>query len=149
MVKKEYNIGDTVWIYGINRNNTPIKGEVIHSLEIPNFIDTYYVVSVPTHIEPLLELRTWHNISQDEHGPIGAFRQLSGDMGPTKKFLSKTGVTLESSTEEEEDAPSAEQIHSALEKSIANYVHAPLVLKETKLAKPRRRFTKKIPRNEK
>ena len=73
-VKKSYNVGDAVWVYGINRNNTkPTQGKVIKIVDLSDTGHTdspHYIISIPTHIEPLLEIRTWHNISQDERGPI-------------------------------------------------------------------------------
>lgn len=79
-VKKLYDLGDTVWIYGVSRDqNKPTKGTVVRifGLEDWGYPDEqdFYVISVPTGITPLLEVRTWETISQDEKGPVGAFRQ--------------------------------------------------------------------------
>lgn len=132
-VKTTYDVGDTVWVYGITIKNTLTKGSVVHSLSIPGYSDTYYVIAIPTEIEDLLELRTWHNISQDEHGPSGAFRSIK-NINTTKKFLAKTGVVVDQV--DNEDEPTEAEIHAALEKSRINVQHQPLVLKENK---PKRR----------
>ncbi len=139
-VKKEYNIGDTVWVYGITQSNKITKGSIVHKLEIPGYVDTQYIIAIPTHIEDLLEIRTWHNISQDAQGPIGAFRALGEELASTKKFVRRTGFT--SSDEIEElDEPTAEEIHAAIEKSRQATTHSPLVLKENK--PKRRNFSRK------
>lgn len=138
-IKKDYSVGDTVWIYGITRVNKPTEGKVVHKLEIPGFSEMHYIISVPTEIEPLLEIRTWHNISQDAKGPIGAFRDLGQRMAATQKFVSKVGFTFDDPLEEL-DEPTAEEIHAAIEKSQKATIHQPLHIKEHK---PRRRFNKK------
>lgn len=140
-IKTDYEIGDIVWIAGITRrNNKLVKGKVILKLNIPNYSDIHYVIEIPTEIEPLLEIRNWATISQDEHGPVGLFRNLTANKDSTNKFISKLGYT--EPEELEDDEPTAEQIHKAIEQSIDNNVHPPLVLKETK-TKTRRRFSKR------
>ena len=150
-VKKSYNVGDTVWIYGVDQRNNKIKkGTVVKkfTIDYDGFnAETQYVIAIPTEIEYLLELRTWHNISQDDQGPVGSFREVVQDIVATKKLLSRTGLTLETNQDEvhnEDDEISADLIHAALEKSQKDGVHQPFNLKETK--KPRRRFVKKKPK---
>jgi len=140
MIKKSYNVGDTVWIYGIDlRSNKSKKGTIVKSFTIDQegFRDNeYYVVTIPNEIEPLLEVRTWHTISQDEQGPVGGFREISSDIDVAKKVLSKTGMTMEVDFSDDdffdEDEVSPEKIRAALEKSQEAVSHAPLNLKETK-----------------
>jgi hypothetical protein len=144
-VKKSYKVGDTVWIYGINRSNVkPTQGTVIKSLDLSGAGYTYehYVIEVPTHIEPLLEIRTWHNISQDAQGPVGSLRGLNIEStikhAATLGFITDDNPLLD--TETDEEGPSAEQIHAALEKSQMEMEHTPLNLKSEK---PKRRYFKK------
>jgi hypothetical protein len=168
-IKKKYNIGDTVWIYGIGNNKKSTKGTVIKSFKIDyeGFNDeTQYVVAVPTEIDDLLELRTWHTISQTEHGHVGSIREAFINAEPARKILARTGMTFVSEDKQEftgdghdgmgttseefdryyehmvdEDGPSADEIHAALEKSKVASQHAPLVIKDSK---PRRRnFSRK------
>jgi hypothetical protein len=145
-VKKQYAVGDTVWIYGINRSNTkPVQGKVIKAIDLSGAGYTYehYVIEVPTHIEPILEVRTWHNISQDEKGPVGSLRTI-GNFESTIKFAGTVGFAFDDSpvldSADEEDGPSAEEIHAALDQSLKNTEHAPLNLKTEK---PKRRYFKK------
>jgi len=149
-VKKFYKVEDTVWIYGINRSNTkPVQGRVIKVVDLGDagYSDVHYIIEVPTHIEPLLEVRTWHNISQDETGPVGSLRDL-GNFESTIKFAGTVGFAFDDnpeldSTLEDEDGPSAEEIHAALDQSLKNTEHAPLNLKAEK---PKRRYFKKKPK---
>ena len=145
-VKKSYNVGDAVWIYGINRSNVKsVSGTVIKAIDLNDAGYTYehYVIEIPSHIEPILEIRTWHNISQDATGPVGSLREL-GNIESTIKFASTVGFafddnpTLDSDTEE--DGPSSDEIHAALQKSQMEMEHAPLNLKDNK---PKRRYFKK------
>ena len=100
-VKKHYELGDTVWVYGISRTNTkPTKGTIVHSF-ILEYVgcsgDVQYVISIPNEIEPLLEIRTWHNISQDQHGPVGAFRSVVSrqNIDAVDKKLSQIGLVID------------------------------------------------------
>jgi hypothetical protein len=148
-VKKSYNVGDTVWIYGINRSNVkPAQGKVIKVINLSEAGYTtgeHYIVEVPSHIEPLLEVRTWHNISQDEKGPVGSLRNL-GNFESTIKFAGTVGFAFDDNPEldsDPEDDISPDQIHAALDKSLKDTEHAPLNLKSEK---PKRRYFKKKPK---
>lgn len=149
-IKKEYSVGDEVWIYGINRSNTkPAKGKVIKIVDLSDAgyaIGPFYIIEIPTHIDPLLEIRSWESISQDEKGPVGALRHI-GNFESTIKFASRVGFAFDDDTsadssltsEHDEDSDeeiSPEQIHAALEKSRKGTSHQPLIIKENK---PRRR----------
>jgi hypothetical protein len=144
-IRKRYNIGETVWIYGIYvRNDVAVQGRVIHrfNLNFDGFDSTveHYVIAVDSHIEPLIEVRTWETISQDEQGPVGGLRGLENTAD--RKILAKTGFDVSGSytyldNDEESDDPTPEQIHAAMERSQQTAVLPPLVLKDSK-AKPRR-----------
>jgi hypothetical protein len=143
-VKQEYNIGDTVWIYGVGNNTKPTKGTVVKSFTIDyeGFNkELHYVIAVPTHIEYLIEVRTWHTISQDENGPVGSLREI-GSLAATNKIAARTGYIYDPDSHYNDDAPSEDQIHAALEKSINSHNHQPLIIKEAK-ANPRRKFARK------
>jgi len=150
-IRQKYNIGETVWIYGIYvRNDVPVAGRIIHRfhLNFENFDPAveHYVIAVDSHIEPLIEVRTWETISQDEQGPVGGLRGLEDTAD--RKVLAKTGFDLGGSytyaeNDEESDEPTPEQIHAAMERSQQTAVLPPLVLKETRSAKQPRRYNKK------
>ena len=134
--KKEYSVGDTVWIYGGGPKNKLIKGKVIKTVDLRDqgwAIGPHYIIEIPTHIDPLLEIRTWDTISQDDRGPVGCFRNI-GDMVATIKKVKSTGFIYDDEYDEDEISP--EQIHAALEKTQKDISHQPLVIKESK---PRRR----------
>lgn len=141
-IKKEYNVGDDVWIYGVGLKNKLTKGKIIKIVDLSDqgwAVSPHYIIEIPTHIDPLLEIRTWDSISQDDKGPVGAFRNLGSILATIKK-VKTTGFTYDDEYEEDE-GPTAEQIHAALEKAQKEVSHQPLVLKESK---PKRRpFRKK------
>lgn len=157
-VKKKYNIGDTVWIYGVTRqSNKSTEGTVVKAFNIEGYTDMHYVVSIPTEIEPLLELRTWQTISQTKDGHVGSLRQAFEDPDAAHKMLARTGMAIISTDEEfegdghdgmgsfadEDDDVSPDAIHAALEKSQKDSSHGPLNLKTEK---PKRRYFKKKPK---
>lgn len=147
-VKKNYEIGDTVWIAGVNNRGTLTKGTVVKKFAIDfqgisNESD-YYIVSIPTHIESLLEVRTWETISQDEHGPVGCFRNIE-NFDSTNKILAQAGYRYEPNGIFDDDDPSPDEINAALEKSIGDHVHKPLIIRKPR---SRSRFRKKASKNE-
>lgn len=138
-VKKQYNINDDVWVHGINIKNTLTKGRVVSSIEIPGYNGIYYIIAIPTEIEDLLEIRTWENISQDENGPIGLFRDVK-NYDSCKRYLKKLG--LDEADSDDIFDPDPAEICAALEKSIDNSQHPPLIIKQNK-QKNNRRFGRK------
>jgi len=144
--KKTYAVGDAVWIYGINRSNTkPTQGTVIKIVDLEDAGYTngpHYIISIPTHIESLLEVRTWENISQDSKGPVGSLREI-GNIESTIKFAGTVGFAFDDDPALDtdiDDEISPEQIHAALAKSQEASKLQPLNLKQEK---PKRRYYKK------
>lgn len=147
-VKKKYNVGDTVWIYGVSRTNVKsTQGTVVKAFTIEGYNEVHYVVEIPTEIEPLLEIRTWQTISQTANGHVGSLREAFSDPDASHKMLSRTGMAVISKDETadggsfEEDDISPEAIHAALEKSQQDVSHGPLNLKTEK--PKRRNFARK------
>lgn len=72
MIKTKYEIGDTVWIHGLSRENKLTKGKIIEFVDLSSkgYHGIHYIVAVSTAIEDLLEIRTWETISQDAEGPV-------------------------------------------------------------------------------
>jgi hypothetical protein len=159
IVKKKYNIGDIVWIYGISKNNIKsTQGTVIKrfTIDYKNYNnEPHYLIEVPTEIEPLLEVRTWHTISQTKDGHVGSIRETFIDHDAARKMLSRVGMDVVSSEDEVsgddteiaheddmyEDGPSTEEIHAAMERSQQSSVLPPLNLKDHKPKK--RHFVRK------
>ena len=150
-VKKKYNVGDTVWVYGISRTNEKsTQGTVLKSfvIDYTGFNDEpHYVIGIPTEIEMLLEIRTWHSISQSKDGHVGSIREAISEPDAARKWLSTLGVKFTSEdghdvmgSSPEEDDPSADEIHAALEQSQKDGEHGPLV---TKQAPRKRQYFKK------
>ena len=141
-VKKNYSHGDSVWIYGVSRGNArPVKGKVIKTFDLSDCgynDEPHYLVEIPTEIEPLLEVRTWHTISQDATGPVGSLRELGSFIEPTVKFASRLGFVADDDYQPGDPTP--EEIQAAIDKSIKDVSHAPLNLKAEK---PKRRYFKK------
>jgi hypothetical protein len=156
-VKKKYNVGDTVWIYGISKDNIKsTQGKIlkVFTIDYDGFNnEPHYVIGVPTEIEMLLEVRTWHTISQTRDGHVGSIRDAFSNPDAAHKMLSRTGMAIISVDEElneesdrfeehmaEEDDIDPNLIHAALEQSQKDGEHGPLV---TKTNKPRKPYYKK------
>ena len=156
-VKKKYAVGDTVWIYGVNRdNNRSVQVTVIKvfTIDYSNYNkEPHYLVEIPTEIEPLLEVRTWHTISQSKDGHVGSVREAFGDSDASHRMLARTGIAFISTDDEVsedgtettheddmyEDGPSPEEIHAAMLRSQESGTVPPM--SPTKSTK--RRFYKK------
>lgn len=131
--KEVYNIGDTVWIAGVSRNNARLtQGTVIKVLDLQQegFTQPHYLISIPTHIETLLEIRTWETISEDARGPVGSLRNIGKGIDATIKFVNRVG--FQAHDDQMPDDPTPEEIHAAIEKSMKDATHPPLNLKDTK-----------------
>jgi hypothetical protein len=154
-VKKKYAVGDIAWIYGVRRSNDKsTQGKVIKVFTIEGYVETHYVIEIPTEIEPLLEIRTWHTISQTQDGHVGSLREAFSNPDAAHRMLARTGMAFISTDDEElkeesdrfeehmaeEDDIDPNLIHAALEQSQKDSEHGPLV---TKSNKPRRPYYKK------
>lgn len=131
-IKKQYELKDTVWVH--IGSNKLTKGKIVDYFDLEHAgysKDTeFYVVEIQTGIDPILEIRTWEQISQDANGPIGAYRELKELDFATKKFLGKVGIELPVVTEEEKNEfppvmdldkdpydPTPEEINAAIERA--------------------------------
>lgn len=123
--KTEYNLKDTAWIH--LGNGKLHKGTIVDIFDLEHAgypkETEFYIVSIATEIEPLLEVRTWEQISQDANGPIGCYRTLKEVNFAEKRFLGKVGITLPESAaapvEEFEDVydPTPEEVNAAIERA--------------------------------
>ena len=152
-VKKKYAVGDTVWIYGVTRDNIKsTQGTIlkVFTIDYDGFNkEPHYVIGIPTEIEMLLEIRTWHTISQTRDGHVGGIRDAFSNPDAAHKMLSRTGMAVISDDEElneetdrfeehmaDEDEVSPDAIHAALEQSQKDGEHGPLVTKPNKARRP-------------
>lgn len=144
-IKKNYDVGDTVWIHGISANNKLTQGRIIASVDLSSsgWTDLQYVVEIPTHIEPLLEIRSWHTISQDEHGPVGSLRDLNNVSDSDNKKMKQIGYLYSKDSHYDQDEPSPDKIMAALEKSQLATSHGPLILPKEKVQQKRKHFVRK------
>lgn len=88
-VKKIYDLGDDVWIYGVSvgLNNRITRATVVCVIDsMKGFQGPHYVVAVPSSIEPLLMIRTWETMSQDEYGPVGAIREIASHVSTDSEY---------------------------------------------------------------
>lgn len=123
MVAKYYNVGDTVWIYGVSLiENRLTQGTVvkIFQLESDQLEDQrdYYVISVPSAIENLLEVRTWETISQDAQGPVGAIRLVMDDNNTdsSHKKMSQLGYVYDFPSVSDPDDPSPDEVNAVIDR---------------------------------
>ena len=69
------------------------------------------------------------------------FREVTENLDSTHKMISRTGFSYDNENTPDSEEPSDEQIYAALEQSIHNSVHRPLILKDK--STPRRRPLRK------
>jgi hypothetical protein len=146
MTTTSYNIGDAVWIYGVSiLENKLTQGTLVKSFKLDDDSDrTYYVISVPTAIEPLLEIRTWETISQDSAGPVGGLRDVLSqlEIDSSHKKMSQLGYQYDLPSITDADDPSPEEINAVIERLNEESKHVILKPKTTR-AKPRYNNRKK------
>jgi hypothetical protein len=126
-IKKQYEINDDVWIHiGTGKLH---KGKVVEYFDLGHIGRSrdieYYVIELPTSIEPILEVRTWEEISQDAKGPLACYRNLK-ENAETFKKLGKLGIEMpikqdilsEVFDDCQDEDPTPEQVNAALDRSI-------------------------------
>lgn len=94
-IKKQYELKENAWIHlgdgKLHKGTVVDIFDLAHAGYDPGI--EFYIVAVDTEIEPLLEVRTWEQMSQDAKGPIGSYRGIKQDFA-TKKFLGKVGIVV-------------------------------------------------------
>jgi hypothetical protein len=157
-MKKEYNIKDKVWLH--LGEPKLVEGRVVEIIDLAHLKEGHspdhelYIIELKTGIDDVYEVRSFDQLSPDAKGPINLFRKL--DMKQVRengRYLGKVGmkipVTMPSPLVEiakeinnelnqEEDEPTADQIHAAIDGSIsAGHPHISDIIKPTK---PKRKF---------
>jgi len=123
--KTEYNLKETVWIH--LGNGKLHKGTIVDIFDLAHAgypaDSEFYIVEVPTEIDPLLEVRSWEQISQDAKGPIGCYRSMKEVGFAETRFLNKVGITLPETainhTHDTDDVydPTPEEVNAAIERA--------------------------------
>ena len=131
-----YNIKDTVWIH--LGEHSLVEGKIEHMFTLSHG-QQLYVIEIPTHIDPVYEVREWETMSPDAIGPINMFRQLKTE----HRYLKKLGVKSTKELVEvlEEDEPTTDQINEALHRTEQSTKHSAMSPKPA--TKARRRSYKK------
>jgi hypothetical protein len=74
-MKKVYKEGDEAWIYmGVGNL---IKGRVVHSFRLENYLLSKYVIEILTGADSVLEVRDWHTMSPSKDQNIGIYSGLA------------------------------------------------------------------------
>lgn len=145
--KDSYIIGDTVWIYGVSMiENKLTQGTVVKTFTMDHVNDVFYVISVASSLEPLLLVRTWQTISQDNLGPVGGLRAALAGTQPdaTHMKISELGYLYDMpSTMDGDDDPSPEEINAAIERINESSKHTILRTRPTRQPRTRHYNRKK------
>jgi hypothetical protein len=106
-----------------------------------------YVIELKTGIDDIYEVRSFEQISPDAKGPINCFRDLKTKTA--SRFLKKIGiqlpiaegVTLDEMLDEDEEEPTPEQIHAAMEaaEKAQSHIFQPTVEKPKRAPRPKRK----------
>jgi hypothetical protein len=170
-MKKEYNIKDRVWIHIGERKLT--QGRIVEIIDFAHLNENHadidhYVIEIKTGIDDIYEVRTFEQISPDSKGPIGIFRELKAEMIGAKRYLKKVGVDIPidgpnplvelvkeidaelAGQEYEEDEPTTEQIHAAMEaaEKAQNQIFQPTLEKPKRSPRPKRKPFNKRKKND-
>jgi hypothetical protein len=124
-IKQEYNIKDRVWIHIGERNL--VEGRVVEIITLDHLNENHqpghelYVIEIKTGIDDIYEVRDFLQTSPDSKGPIMCYRDK--DLQHADRYLRKVGIAMPTSNQNlfdilsEEDEPTPDQIHAALEKA--------------------------------
>ena len=124
----QYKIKDTVWIHLGEKNL--VQGRVVEIIDLQHLGEDYgsedlYIIEVPTHIEPVYEVRTVDTISPDARGPIQLFRKQNQQA--SNRLTKQLGMPLpQGAMDFEHPEPSMDEINAAMDRSHDATKHAPL-----------------------
>jgi hypothetical protein len=127
-MKTEYNLKDKVWIH-IGEQNL-VSGRVVDIFDLVHLNEGHspgrelYVIEIKTGIDDVYEVRDFEQISPDANGPINLFRRDPQSIKTANRMLKKIGIKLPhvSNTDSsvdfpDEEEPTPEQIHAAMERA--------------------------------
>ena len=162
---EQYNIKDKVWIHLGERNLT--EGRVVEIITLDHLNENHrpghelYVIEIKTGIDDVYEVRDFDQISPDAKGPIAFFRNIRADATAANRLLKKVGIQLpisegvtieEMLNEDDDEEPTQEQIHAAIERAerAKNDQFRIPVPKKTDSKRPskKRTFTKRPKKND-
>lgn len=76
-MKKDYKLNSTAWIYNGGTPNDLTKGKVVHIFTLDRGVkQTFYVIEIDTHIDPIYEVRTTSEMSPSKNKPIGMWYEI-------------------------------------------------------------------------
>lgn len=170
MKKKEYNIKDKVWIHIGERKL--VEGRVVEIIDLEHLGEGHspnrelYIIEIKTGIDDVYEVRTFEEISPDAKGPITLFRNTKTRL--EQRALKRVGMIIPNEDsvipadghtnhtaeelpsigdvddyDDDEDGPTPEQIHAAMEAAQAATQQPALMPKPVKKKRTFNRGTKK------
>jgi len=71
-----FEVGDQAWLHLDKHQGKLTQGTVVHKFQLgEGAINTHYVVSIPTSVDPLLEVRCGYSLSDSPNADIGFWRR--------------------------------------------------------------------------
>jgi len=135
-MKTEYNIKDKVWIHIGERKLT--EGRVVEIVDLEHLGEGHdpkhelYIIELKTGIDDVYEVRSFEQISPDAKGPINLFRKTKTRL--EQRIMKRIGMIIPNEdnvipadgyvpeelpsigdVDEDEDGPTPDQIHAAME----------------------------------
>lgn len=167
-MKTEYNIKDKVWIHIGERKL--VEGRVVEIIDLEHLDEGHnperelYVIELKTGIDDIYEVRSFEQISPDARGPINLFRKTKTRL--EQRALKRIGMIIPNENgvipadgyipeeldlpsigdvgeDEDEDGPTPEQIHAAMEAAQNAANIPPLMAQPPKKKRQFNRGTKK------
>lgn len=71
----ELNVGDQCWCFVGNHKGKLSKGKVVQVLNLDGWSYKHYVIEIPTHVDPILQVRDPFSVSDHSEKPIGLHRK--------------------------------------------------------------------------
>lgn len=75
-MKTDWKVGDTAYCYVGAHQGKLSKGTILAILDLPGYAYLNYVISIPTGVDDLLEVRDHLSMSDKKEGPIGFYELL-------------------------------------------------------------------------
>lgn len=136
-MRQEYKLKQQVWIH--LGEPKLVEGRVVEIIDLSHLNEghspdrEFYIIEIKTGIDDIYEVRDFSQISPDAKGPINLFRKIDiKQVRENSRYLKTVGIKMpvempsplidvvneiNQGLSQEEDEPTAEQIHAAMERA--------------------------------
>ena len=86
-MKRDWQVGDTAYCYVGNHQGKLSEGKIVAVLNLEGYSYSQYVISIPTGVDDLLEVRDALSMADKKDGQIGFWQEFRDRYRKNKETL--------------------------------------------------------------